>query len=190
MVPPGPGSWQRTSIRTPSACGTGTTGSESHAPLGIRLAQVLDHGTHRSQICTALTTLGVEPPDIDVWDFGDRMVASSRSHPSPDSHHALGTAPSAGTRVQPGGGQGRDRETTDREGAPGGRALLKLSLTGLSHRGPLVLGTRYPPETASSEPVSTSLILPTVWRTMAPSAIASSVSSVPPCETSNWKRSA
>jgi uncharacterized damage-inducible protein DinB len=46
-------------------------GSESHAPLGIRLAQVLHHGTdHRSQVCTALTNLGVEPPEIDVWDFG------------------------------------------------------------------------------------------------------------------------
>jgi uncharacterized damage-inducible protein DinB len=46
-------------------------GSESHAPLGIRLAQVIHHGTdHRSQICTALTTLGVEPPEIDAWDFG------------------------------------------------------------------------------------------------------------------------
>jgi uncharacterized damage-inducible protein DinB len=46
-------------------------GSESHAPLGIRLAQVLHHGTdHRSQICTALTLLGIEPPEIDVWDFG------------------------------------------------------------------------------------------------------------------------
>ena len=46
-------------------------GSETHAPMGIRLAQALHHGTdHRSQICTALTTLGVEPPDIDVWDFG------------------------------------------------------------------------------------------------------------------------
>jgi uncharacterized damage-inducible protein DinB len=45
-------------------------GSESHAPTGIRLAQALHHGTdHRSQICTALTTLGVEPPAIDVWDF-------------------------------------------------------------------------------------------------------------------------
>jgi uncharacterized damage-inducible protein DinB len=45
-------------------------GSESHAPLGIRLAQALHHGTdHRSQICTALTSLGIEPPDIDVWDF-------------------------------------------------------------------------------------------------------------------------
>ena len=46
-------------------------GSETHAPAGIRLAQALHHGTdHRSQICTALTTLGVEPPGIDVWDFG------------------------------------------------------------------------------------------------------------------------
>ncbi len=48
-------------------------GSESHAPMGVRLAQALHHGTdHRSQICTALTTLGVEPPPIDVWDFADQ----------------------------------------------------------------------------------------------------------------------
>jgi uncharacterized damage-inducible protein DinB len=46
-------------------------GSESQAPMSIRLAQVLHHGTdHRSQICTALTSLGIEPPGIDVWDFG------------------------------------------------------------------------------------------------------------------------
>jgi uncharacterized damage-inducible protein DinB len=46
-------------------------GYERDAPLGIRLAQALDHGTdHRSQICTTLTTLGVKPPDIDVWAFG------------------------------------------------------------------------------------------------------------------------
>jgi len=48
-------------------------GSETHAPIGIRLAQALHHGTdHRSQICTALTTLGIEPPYIDVWDFGEQ----------------------------------------------------------------------------------------------------------------------
>ena len=48
-------------------------GSESHAPLTIRLAQVIHHGTdHRSQICTALTTLGIEPPAIDVWDFAEQ----------------------------------------------------------------------------------------------------------------------
>ena len=48
-------------------------GTNSHAPLGIRLAQVPHHGTdHRSQICTALTALGIEPPEIDVWDFADQ----------------------------------------------------------------------------------------------------------------------
>jgi uncharacterized damage-inducible protein DinB len=46
-------------------------GSEIRAAMGIRVAQALHHGTdHRSQICTALTTLGVEPPPIAVWDFG------------------------------------------------------------------------------------------------------------------------
>lgn len=45
--------------------------ADSHAPLGIRLAQALHHGSdHRSQICTALTTIGIEPPEIDVWAFG------------------------------------------------------------------------------------------------------------------------
>jgi uncharacterized damage-inducible protein DinB len=45
-------------------------GSASHAPLGIRLAQALHHGTdHRSQVCTALSTIGIEPPAIDVWDL-------------------------------------------------------------------------------------------------------------------------
>jgi uncharacterized damage-inducible protein DinB len=52
-------------------------GSETHAPIGIRLAQVIHHGSdHRSQICTTLTTLGIEPPGIDVWQFG---LASGRS---------------------------------------------------------------------------------------------------------------
>jgi len=46
-------------------------GTSTDAPVGIRLAQVVHHGTdHRSQICTALTTLGIEPPYIDVWDYG------------------------------------------------------------------------------------------------------------------------
>jgi len=49
-------------------------GSETHAPLGIRLAQVVHHGTdHRSQVCTALTALGVEPPDIDLWSHGEAI---------------------------------------------------------------------------------------------------------------------
>jgi uncharacterized damage-inducible protein DinB len=47
-------------------------GTRSLAPLGIRLAQVLHHGSdHRSQVCTALTLLGITPPEIDCWDFAD-----------------------------------------------------------------------------------------------------------------------
>jgi uncharacterized damage-inducible protein DinB len=49
-------------------------GSSYGAPKGIRLAQVVHHGTdHRSQICTALTSLGIEPPLIDAWDYGEAM---------------------------------------------------------------------------------------------------------------------
>jgi len=49
-------------------------GSSFRGPLGIRLAQAVHHGTdHRSQVCTALTTLGLEPPAIDVWDYGERV---------------------------------------------------------------------------------------------------------------------
>jgi len=45
-----------------------------HAPTAFRLAQVIHHGTdHRSQVCTALTSLGIEPPGIDVWDYGEAM---------------------------------------------------------------------------------------------------------------------
>jgi uncharacterized damage-inducible protein DinB len=49
-------------------------GSAIRAPVSIRLAQALHHGTdHRSQICTALTALGIEPPFIDVWDYGEQV---------------------------------------------------------------------------------------------------------------------
>ncbi len=45
-------------------------GTQSGAPRSIRLAQALHHGTdHRSQVCTALTNLGLEPPEIDVWAY-------------------------------------------------------------------------------------------------------------------------
>jgi uncharacterized damage-inducible protein DinB len=45
---------------------------EFHVPLGFRLAQVIHHGTdHRSQVCTAMTNLGLTPPEIDVWAYGE-----------------------------------------------------------------------------------------------------------------------
>ena len=53
-------------------------GSTSTAPLSIRIVQALHHGTdHRSQVCTALTSLGIEPPEIDVWAYAwkdDRLA--------------------------------------------------------------------------------------------------------------------
>ena len=46
-------------------------GSAAHATWGVRLGQVIHHGTdHRSQVCTTLTTIGITPPEIDVWDWG------------------------------------------------------------------------------------------------------------------------
>jgi uncharacterized damage-inducible protein DinB len=45
-------------------------GWELHSPTSLRLAQVVHHGTdHRSQVCTALTSLGVAPPEIDLWAY-------------------------------------------------------------------------------------------------------------------------
>ena len=50
-----------------------------HSPVGLRLAQVIQHGTdHRSQICTALTSFGAEPPGIDLWAYGE---ATGRTRP-------------------------------------------------------------------------------------------------------------
>lgn len=58
-------------------------GSSTQATLGIRIAQVLHHGSdHRSQICTALTTLGHEPPEFDVWAYGE-TVGLVRDLPPP-----------------------------------------------------------------------------------------------------------
>ena len=57
-------------------------GFERRATMGIRFAQALHHGTdHRSQICTILTSLGVEPPIIDVWEFGKEARRNVESMP-------------------------------------------------------------------------------------------------------------
>jgi uncharacterized damage-inducible protein DinB len=37
----------------------------------VILVQAFNHATeHRSQICTILTTLGIEPPDLSGWEWG------------------------------------------------------------------------------------------------------------------------
>jgi uncharacterized damage-inducible protein DinB len=63
-------------------------GYETHAPLGIRLAQALYHGTdHRSQVCTALTVIGLEPPVVEVWELarkdGRMFTIETRGAPEP-----------------------------------------------------------------------------------------------------------
>src|SRR4029078_5328202 len=58
-------------------------GSESHAPRGIRGAPVIHHRRdHRSQICTALTSLGITPPEIDAWDFANAEGRLSETAPT------------------------------------------------------------------------------------------------------------
>lgn len=48
-----------------------TDGFRRVAPVSVWLASTLNHGSdHRSQICTALTSLGLRPPTIDVMAFG------------------------------------------------------------------------------------------------------------------------
>ena len=61
-----------------------TDGFQRWAPVGFRLAGVLDHGTdHRSQVCTALTALGVAPPKIDVFDYGLHLGRIVEKMPAP-----------------------------------------------------------------------------------------------------------
>ncbi|HLI52155.1 MAG TPA: DinB family protein [Thermomicrobiaceae bacterium] len=49
-------------------------------PAGVVLAQVIHHGTdHRSQICTDLTVIGIEPPEMGVWEYA---ADSGRAHPT------------------------------------------------------------------------------------------------------------
>jgi len=43
----------------------------SEIRAGMVIAQILNHGTdHRTQILTILSTLGVEHPELDGWDYG------------------------------------------------------------------------------------------------------------------------
>jgi uncharacterized damage-inducible protein DinB len=45
-------------------------GSIEHIRSGVYVAQTFDHGSeHRGQVCTILTTLGIQPPELDVWAY-------------------------------------------------------------------------------------------------------------------------
>ncbi len=41
-----------------------------HIRAGVYLAQVFNHGSeHRDQVCTIISTLGMQPPELDVWAY-------------------------------------------------------------------------------------------------------------------------
>jgi uncharacterized damage-inducible protein DinB len=45
---------------------------EDKVPTSVVLVQAINHATeHRSQAATILTQLGIEPPPMDGWNFGD-----------------------------------------------------------------------------------------------------------------------
>jgi uncharacterized damage-inducible protein DinB len=47
-------------------------GTRMDVPAGVVLAQTLHHGNeHRGQISTVLTTIGVEPPAMGLWEFAE-----------------------------------------------------------------------------------------------------------------------
>lgn len=57
------------------------SGALSEIRAGVLVAQALNHGNeHRAQIFTTLTTIGVEPPDLDGWSYG---LATGRFRETP-----------------------------------------------------------------------------------------------------------
>jgi uncharacterized damage-inducible protein DinB len=47
-----------------------------HAKPWVLMVQIINHaGEHREQICSMLTDLGITPPDMDGWSFGEATNA-------------------------------------------------------------------------------------------------------------------
>ncbi len=45
-------------------------------PAWVVLGQVIDHAKeHRTHVATILTQLGIEPPDMDTWTYGEAVQA-------------------------------------------------------------------------------------------------------------------
>jgi uncharacterized damage-inducible protein DinB len=60
------------------------SGARTEVRAGMLIAQVLNHGNeHRSQVCTVLTEIGIEPPDLDGWSYG---IVSGRFTEDPVVH--------------------------------------------------------------------------------------------------------
>lgn len=45
-------------------------GQHYEIPISIFFAQAINHGAdHRAHVCTVLTQQGIEPPNLDVWNY-------------------------------------------------------------------------------------------------------------------------
>lgn len=57
-------------------------GTRYDVPAGVVLAQALHHANeHRGQICAILTSIGVTPPELGVWEYAE---ATGRMQPRPE----------------------------------------------------------------------------------------------------------
>jgi len=60
------------------------SGAHTEVAAGMLIAQLLNHSNeHRSQVCTVLTEIGIEPPDLDGWSYG---IVSGRFTETPVVH--------------------------------------------------------------------------------------------------------
>ena len=60
------------------------SGARTEVAAGMLIAQLLNHGNeHRSQVCTVLTEIGIEPPELDGWSYG---IVSGRFTEDPVVH--------------------------------------------------------------------------------------------------------
>ena len=56
-------------------------GHDYDVPCGVILAQALHHGNeHRAHLCTVLSSLGLTPPALGLWDYAE---ATHRAKPRP-----------------------------------------------------------------------------------------------------------
>lgn len=60
--------------------GHGDGGARFEIPAGVFLTQIFHHANeHRAHVCSALGTLGIEPPDVSAWAYSLEASRSRRA---------------------------------------------------------------------------------------------------------------
>ena len=56
------------------------------AQASVPIVQALHHANvHREQVCSVITSLGLEPPDLQAWAFGEATGRARELHTAADS---------------------------------------------------------------------------------------------------------